>query len=96
MKIISGKQWEKINQELIDLRLDINMAKDDEKKYLKQIEYLQKELNNEKTASDAFSKVIEEYFVKIETQRLLIKNLKSLLTKNGIDYKALLNKKKGK
>lgn len=92
MKIISNKKWEEINQEIVNLKLDLNEAKDDENKYLKQINYLQKELENEKTASDAFSKVIEEYFVKIESQKDTIRKLKTLLTKNKIDYKSLLDK----
>ena len=96
MKIISGKRWEEINQKLVDLELDLRKAKDDEKTYLKQVSCLQNEIEKEKKVSNDFSKVIGEDFVKIETQKLLIKNLKSLLTKNGIDYKALLNKKKVK
>lgn len=96
MKIISGKRWEEINQKLVDLELDLRKAKDDEQKYLKQINYLQNEIEKGNQVSNDFSKVIGEDFVKIETQKLLIKNLKSLLTKNGIDYKALLNKKKVK
>ena len=96
MKIISGKKYEKMEQMLVDLQLDLNKALDDEQTYLKQINYLQKELENEKTASNAFSKVIEEYFVKIESQKDIIKKLKTLLTKNKIDYKSLLDKKKVK
>jgi len=96
IKIISGKKYEEMEQKLVDLQLDLNDKLEEEAKYLKQVKYLQKELENEKTASNAFSKVVEEYFVKIESQKLLIKNLKSLLTKNGIDYKSLLNKKKVK
>ena len=96
MKIISNKKWEKMEQMLVDLQLDLNKALDDEQTYLKQINYLQKELENEKTASNAFSKVIEEYFVKIESQKDTIKKLKTLLTKNKIDYKSLLDKKKVK
>ena len=96
MKIISNKKWEKMEQMLVDLQLDLNKALDDEQTYLKQINYLQKELENEKTASNAFSKVIEEYFVKIESQKDIIKKLKTLLTKNKIDYKSLLDKKKVK
>lgn len=92
IRIISGKQWEEMNQKLVDLQLDLNKALDDEQIYLKQINCLQKQLNNEKTASNAFSKVIEEYFVKIEIQKNIIKKLKTLLTKNKIDYKSLLDK----
>lgn len=93
IKIISGKKYEKMEQMLVDLQMDLNKALDDEQTYLKQINYLQKELENEKTASNAFSKVIEEYFVKIENQKDTIKKLKTLLTKNKIDYKSILEKK---
>lgn len=96
IKIISGKRYEKMEQMLVDLQLDLNKSLDDEQTYLKQINYLQKELENEKTASNAFSKVIEEYFVKIESQKDTIKKLKTLLTKNKIDYKSVLDKKKVK
>ena len=94
IKIISGKKYEEMEQKLVDLQLDLSKALDDEQTYLKQINYLQKELENEKTASNAFSNVIEEYFVKIESQKDIIKKLKTLLTKNKIDYKSLLDKKK--
>lgn len=96
IKIISGKKYEEMEQKLVDLQLDLNNKIDDEQKYLKQINYLQNEIEKGNQVSNDFSKVIGEDFVKIETQKLLIKNLKSLLTKNGIDYKALLNKKKVK
>ena len=78
MKIISNKKYEEMEQKLVDLQLDLSKALDDEQTYLKQINYLQKELENEKTASNAFSKVIEEYFVKIESQKDTIKKLKTL------------------
>lgn len=96
MKIISNKKWEEMEQKLVDLQLDLSKALDDEQTYLKQINYLQKELENEKTASNAFSNVIEEYFVKIESQKDTIRKLKTLLTKNKIDYKTMLEKKKVK
>lgn len=96
MKIISRKKMEEMEQKIVDLQLDLNQSLDDEQKYLKQIKYLQKELENEKTASNAFSKVIEEYFVKIENQKDTIRKLKTLLTKNKIDYKTILEKKKVK
>lgn len=94
MKIISNKKWEEMEQKLVDLQLDLSKALDDEQTYLKQINYLQKELENEKTASNAFSNVIEEYFVKIESQKDTIKKLKTLLTKNKIDYSKLVKKAK--
>ncbi len=96
MKIISNKKWEEMNQELVNIQLDLNEARRDNDTYLEQVKYLQKQLENEKTASDAFSKVIEEYFVKIEIQRNIIRKLKTLLTKNKIDYKEILEKKKEK
>ena len=94
MKIISGKRWESMNQTLIDLQLDINDLKGNNAALIEQRDYLQKELENEKTASNAFSNVIEEYYEKIETQKMLIRNLKALLTKNGIDYSKLVKKEK--
>jgi len=96
MKIISNKKYVEMEQKLVDLQLDLNDKLEEEAKYLKQVNYLQNEIEKEKKVSNDLSKVIEEDFVKIESQKLLIKNLKSLLTKNGIDYKALLNKKKVK
>ena len=94
MKIISGKRWENMNQMLVDLQLDINDLKGNNAALIEQRDYLQKELENEKTASNAFSNVIEEYYEKIETQKMLIRNLKALLTKNGIDYSKLVKKEK--
>lgn len=92
MKIISRKKYEKINQQMVDLQMDLNQALDDEKKYLKQVNYLQNEIEKEKKVSNDFSKVIEEDFVIIEGQKDTIKKLKTLLTKNKIDYKSLLDK----
>lgn len=96
MKIISRKKMEKINQQIVNLQMDLNQALDDEKKYLKQINYLQNEIEKEKRVSNDFSKVIEEDFVIIESQKDTIKKLKTLLTKNKIDYKTMLEKKKVK
>ena len=94
MKIISGKRWEEMNQTLIDLQMDLNDMKGNNAILIEQRDYLKNELENEKTASNGFSKVIEEYYIKIEKQRMLIRNLKALLTKNGIDYSKLVKKVK--
>lgn len=96
IKIISGKKYEKMEQMLVDLQLDLNKALDDEQTYLKQINYLQKELENEKEFAKGTCETIGRDIVQIASQKDIIKKLKTLLTKNKIDYKSLLDKKKVK
>jgi len=96
MKIISGKKWEEINQEIVNLKLDLNEAKIDNSKYLEQVEYLQNSIKTETSISDDLVETIEEYEIRMKKQKDTIRKLKTLLTKNKIDYKEILEKKKEK
>lgn len=73
MRIISNKRYEEISQELTNLNLDIKDLKEQIDIYDEQVTYLVK--GNKELESN-------NEFLKKETKRL-----KSLLTKNGINYK---------
>lgn len=98
IKIISGKKWEEMEQKLVDLQLDLNKALDDEQTYLKQVEYLQKEIENkknelEKERNDNIQ-ILNIYEIETIKYKDTIKKLKTLLTKNKIDYSKLVKKAK--
>lgn len=48
MKILSKKKWEKMNQLVVNLQLDLNDTREQLKISEEQVEYLQKELKKEK------------------------------------------------
>ena len=96
MKIISNKKWEEINQEIVNLKLDLNEARRDNDTYLEQVEYLQNSIKTETSISDDLVETIEEYEIRMKKQKDTIRTLKTLLTKNNIDYKEILDKKKEK
>lgn len=80
MKIISNKKYEKLQQTLVDLQLDLNEAYEDNKTYNMQVEHLLEEkrillADNQKMECDILDYKKE------------IKKLKTLLTKNKIEYK---------
>ena len=80
MKILSGKEQKKFNDQFIDLQLDYNQAKEDEAKYMAQIDFLREkntELGNE----------LDKLSVELLNKKAEIKILKTLLTKNKIEYK---------
>lgn len=80
MKILSSKQWKKFNNQFIDLQLDYNQAKEDEAKYMAQIDYLNEQ--NKKIGDE-----LEHISIELLKKKNEVKTLKSLLTKNNIDYK---------
>lgn len=80
MKILSSKKYEKLQQCLTDLQMDYADAKDQMDLYLKQVAYLQDELNY------ANNKIEQLGFV-IDDKNKEIKRLKTLMTKNGVSYK---------
>ena len=76
MKIMSKKQYEKLQQAMVDLQMDLNDAREDNKTLEAQVKYLQDQLKaNEQLTSELYDKNKE------------IKKLKTLLTKNKINYK---------
>lgn len=80
MKILSKKKYEKLQQCLVDLQMDINDAHEQMDLYLKQVAYLQDELNYANNKLEQFEIIIEE-------KNKEIKRLKTLMTKNGVSYK---------
>jgi capsule polysaccharide export protein KpsE/RkpR len=80
MKILSSKKYEKLQQCLVDLQMDINDAHEQMDLYLKQVAYLQDELNYANNKLEQFGIIIEE-------KNKEIKRLKTLMTKNGVSYK---------
>ena len=90
MKIISKKEWEKINQTMVNLQLDYNDKIQENALLEEQVKYLQKALENERQNNIEFINIYEVETIKYKNT---IKKLKTLLTKNKIDYKSVLEKK---
>lgn len=80
IKIMTKKKYEKLQQCLVDLQMDINDAHEQMDLYLKQVAYLQDELNYANNKTEQLGCVIDE-------KNKEIKRLKTLMTKNGISYK---------
>lgn len=80
MKIMSKKTYEKLQQCLTELQMDYTDAKDQIDLYNQQVAYLQDQLNfaNNK---------LEQLGWDLNDKNKEIKKLKTLLTKNGIEYK---------
>ena len=96
IRIISGKKWEEMNQKLIDLQMDLSDAKNDNELYQRQVEYLQDKIKSTKEDIEEYAGVLNLTTAKLEEEKNITKKLKTLLTKNKIDYKSILNKKKVK
>lgn len=80
MKILSSKKYEKLQQCLTELQMDINDAHEQMDLYLKQVAYLQDQTNYANNK-------LEQFEIIIDDKNKEIKRLKTLLTKNGINYK---------
>lgn len=80
IKIMTKKKYEKLQQCLVDLQMDINDAHEQMELYLKQVAYLQDELNYANNKTEQLACVIDE-------KNKEIKRLKTLMTKNGVSYK---------
>ena len=80
MKILSNKKYEKFQQDMVNLQLDLNDAMEDNKTLEAQVSSLLK-MNKELEEAniDKYNKCYE--------QSKEIKRLKQLLTRNGINYK---------
>lgn len=96
MKIISNKKYEEMEQMLVDLQMDLSDAKNDNELYQRQVEYLQDKIQSAKDDIEEYAKVLSLTTAKLEEEKQITKKLKTLLTKNKIDYKSLLDKKKVK
>lgn len=80
MKILSKKNYEKLQQCLTNLQMDMNDANEQMDLYLKQVAYLQDQLNYTNNK-------LEQLEIIIDDKNKEIKRLKTLLTKNKISYK---------
>ena len=80
MKILSKKKWEKYQQMVCDLQMDLGDALEDNKSYYRQVEYLRQTLTDVNNQNEKLACDIDENLKEI-------KRLKCLLTKNKIDYK---------
>ena len=101
MKILSNKKYDELEQRYVEMQLDLNEATEDNRTYLKQVATLNtKNQDLEKCVESLEDKVIElEISLKKaqenETSKAKeVKKLKSLLTKNKIDYSHLYAKVK--
>lgn len=96
MKIISSKKWENINQNVVDLQCDLRKSQDDNATYFAQVEALRKKLSDERNSltniNDSNISLVQANTLlekEIKEKNIEIKKLKTLLTKNKIDYKFL-------
>ena len=80
MKIMSKKQYEKLQQCMVELQLDLDEERKDNLTYKAQVEALLKARKELEEASIRISNDLYE-------SNKEIKRLKTLLTKNGIKYK---------
>lgn len=80
MKILSKKRYEEIKQKLTDVALDLQSEKTDNELYKQQVEYLTNSINDKQHEVSLLN-------AKIDECKKEIKYLKTLLTKNGIQYK---------
>ena len=80
MKILSKKKYEKLQQCLTNLQMDMNDAHEQMDLYLKQVAYLQDQLNYTNNK-------LEQLEIIIDDKNKEIKRLKTLMTKNGVSYK---------
>ena len=94
IKIVNKEKYQKLVDELIDLKLDLSKANNDEKNYLEQIKVINSEYEKLKVEN-------KELNSKIASKNKEIRKLKYLLTKNNVEYnindkKTKNNKKKAK
>lgn len=96
MKILSNKKFNELIEELeelkklcVETKLDLQVAKEDNNTYYEQVEYLRTELRNEINKNN-------ENILKIQSLNRETKKLKTLLSKNNIEYKKKGTKKNGK
>lgn len=94
MKIISKKKWEEMNQKIVDIQMDLNESRQDNKTYFAQVEALRKQNTNIKAENESCHKEIENIANQLVDKDKEVRKLKALLTKNKIDYKHLYKEKK--
>ena len=87
IKIVNKEKYQKLVDELIDLKLDLSKASNDEKNYLDQIKVINSEYEKLKVEN-------KELNSKIASKNKEIRKLKYLLTKNNVEYN--INDKKTK
>lgn len=92
MKIISSKKFEEMNQTLVDLQMELNDKVLENATLEEQVAYLQKEIAKALKHTSELTTIISSDTRIIEEKTITIKKLKTLLTKNKIDYKSALEK----
>ena len=87
IKIVNKEKYQNLIDELIDLKLDLSKAKNDEQSYMDQIKVINSEYEKLKVEN-------KELNSKIASKNKEIRKLKYLLTKNNVEYN--INDKKTK
>jgi len=80
MKILSKKSYEKLQQCMTNLQMDLNDAHEQLKLYDEQVKYLRNLHSDNTTVVNNLTDLVSE-------KNKEIRKLKTLLTKNGISYK---------
>lgn len=92
MKIISNKKWEEMNQTLVDLQMELNDKKEEYAILNEQVAYLQRKLRAARDDNYKLGNLIVGNEKDIVNYKKTIKALKTLLTKNKIDYNETLER----
>ena len=80
MKILSKKSYEKLQQCMTNLQMDLNDAYEQIRLYNEQVKYLRNLHSDNTTVVNNLTDLVSE-------KNKEIRRLKTLLTKNGISYK---------
>lgn len=89
MKILSSKKWKQFTNEYIDFQLEIVDLKNDNANYKEQVDVIVK-------ANKDLVNTTIELEEKLKDAKNEIRRLKTLCTKNKIDYKVKKEEKNGK
>lgn len=87
MKILSNKKMEEIKQELTNYELDKSEWEKDEQSYLRQIKILSEKIQDIKKENEDNANMLIKFEYDEKDYKKEIKRLKTLLTKNNVNYK---------
>ena len=91
MKILTNRRYNEMEREFVELQLDLQQAKDDNKLYQIQVDTLNNKIKNNESKFKAKIAELEASLIEsqndISSKNNEIKKLKNLLTRNKVNYK---------
>lgn len=87
LKIMTMKKWNNFNNEFIDLQLENADLKNDNANYKDQVDTIVALNEKYQNANNELSALVAETAVKLTDAKKEIRRLKTLCTKNKINYK---------